>query len=102
LCKRCPWLQRGPAHQPFDKLRTVLWHTEVRDQAAGELTQCIQCPSVVSCPALPGCYTQGDTIDEALENIKEAILLCLEDIRAQNQPIPDMSGVLISSVAVAV
>ena len=27
---------------------------------------------VVSCPALPGCYTQGDTIDEALENIKSA------------------------------
>jgi len=24
---------------------------------------------VVSCPVLPGCYTQGDTIDEALENI---------------------------------
>jgi len=57
---------------------------------------------VVSCPALPGCYTQGDTIDEALENVKEAILLCLEDLRAQNQPIPDMSRVLFSSVAVAV
>ncbi len=55
---------------------------------------------VVSCPALPGCYTQGDTIDEALENIEEAILLCLEDMMAQNQPIPDMSKTLISSVAV--
>ncbi|RLC68663.1 MAG: hypothetical protein DRI52_09640 [Chloroflexi bacterium] len=57
---------------------------------------------VVSCPALPGCYTQGDTIGEALENIKEAILLCLEDMQAQNQPIPDMSKILISSVAVAI
>ena len=57
---------------------------------------------VVSCPALPGCYTQGDTVDEALANIKEAILLCLEDMLAQNQPIPDMSRMLISSVAVAV
>jgi predicted RNase H-like HicB family nuclease len=57
---------------------------------------------VVSCPALPGCYSQGDTIDEALENIKEAILLCLEDMRAQNQPIPDTSRTLIGSVAVAV
>jgi len=56
---------------------------------------------VVSCPSLPGCYTQGDTIDEALENIKEAILLCLEDMQAQNQPIPDTSRTLISSVAVA-
>ena len=38
---------------------------------------------IVSCPSLPGCYTQGDTLDEALENIKEAILLCLEDVMAQ-------------------
>jgi len=57
---------------------------------------------VVSCPSLPGCYTQGDTVDEALANIKEAILLCLEDLLAQGQPIPDMSKILISSVAVAV
>jgi predicted RNase H-like HicB family nuclease len=57
---------------------------------------------VVSCPALPGCYSQGDTIDEALENIEEAILLCLEDMIAQQQPIPDMSRTLISSVAVTV
>jgi predicted RNase H-like HicB family nuclease len=42
---------------------------------------------VVSCPSLPGCYTQGDTIDEALENIKEAILLCLEDIQAQKRTV---------------
>jgi antitoxin HicB len=29
--------------------------------------------------ALEGCYSQGETIEEALENIKEATLLCLED-----------------------
>jgi predicted RNase H-like HicB family nuclease len=28
---------------------------------------------VIECPALPGCATQGETVDEALENIKEAI-----------------------------
>jgi hypothetical protein len=27
----------------------------------------------VSCPALPGCHSQGDTMEEALENIKDAI-----------------------------
>lgn len=32
----------------------------------------------VSCPALPGCHSQGDTIEEALKNIKEAIEGCLE------------------------
>jgi len=29
--------------------------------------------------ALEGCYSQGETVEEALENIKEATLLCLED-----------------------
>jgi predicted RNase H-like HicB family nuclease len=57
---------------------------------------------VVTCPALPGCYTQGDTIDEALANIREVILLCLEDMQAQEQPISDMSKTLISSVAIVV
>ncbi|MGB2728431.1 MAG: type II toxin-antitoxin system HicB family antitoxin [Halobacteriota archaeon] len=28
---------------------------------------------IVHCPALKGCWSQGDTIEEALENIKEAI-----------------------------
>ncbi len=36
---------------------------------------------VVTCPSLPGCYSQGDTVEEALDNIKEAIQLCLEDGR---------------------
>lgn len=57
---------------------------------------------VVTCPALPGCYTQGDTIDKAIENFKEAILLCLEDLQAQQLPVIDMSKTLISSVAVAI
>ena len=44
---------------------------------------------IISCPALPGCYTQGNTIDEALENIKEAILLCLDDLQDQGQMRPN-------------
>ena len=38
---------------------------------------------VVTCPSLPGCYSQGESIEEALENIKEAIALCLEDMESQ-------------------
>ncbi|GBE18969.1 hypothetical protein BMS3Abin16_01581 [archaeon BMS3Abin16] len=32
----------------------------------------------VSCPAIPGCHSQGETVEEALENITEAIEGCLE------------------------
>jgi antitoxin HicB len=56
---------------------------------------------VVTCPSLAGCYSQGETVEEALTNIREAIELCLEDLRAQGEEIPDPSGVLIGSVAVA-
>lgn len=38
---------------------------------------------VVSCPILPGCYTQGKTYDEALENIQEVIELLLEEENVQ-------------------
>lgn len=34
---------------------------------------------VVECPLFDGCYTQGKTVDEALDNIKEVIQLCLEE-----------------------
>ncbi len=37
---------------------------------------------VVECPAIPGCVSQGKTKQQALDNIKEAIDLCLE-VRAE-------------------
>ena len=30
------------------------------------------------CPAIPGCHSQGNTIEEAIDNIKDAIRACLE------------------------
>jgi len=43
---------------------------------------------VVSCPSLPGCHSQGDTIDEALNNIREAIELYIEVLEEDGRPIP--------------
>jgi predicted RNase H-like HicB family nuclease len=43
---------------------------------------------VVTCPSLPGCVSQGDTRPEALANIKEAIELYLESLKAHGEPIP--------------
>lgn len=37
---------------------------------------------VVECPSIPGCVSQGKTKEEALENIKDAITLCLQ-VRAE-------------------
>lgn len=57
---------------------------------------------MVFCPTLAGCYSQGDTLDEALENIREAIQLCLEDMQAHNEPLPDPSKTLMGSVLVMI
>ena len=40
---------------------------------------------IVSCPALPGCHSQGDTEEEAIENIKDAIIGCLEALNQRVQ-----------------
>jgi len=36
-------------------------------------------------PALPGCYSQGETVDELMENIREAIAGVLEILKEQGQ-----------------
>ena len=55
---------------------------------------------VVTCPVLPGCYSQGETVEEALANIREAIELCLEDMIELGQEIPDSAKTLIGTVLV--
>ena len=47
---------------------------------------------VVSAPALPGCVSQGDTREEALANIQEAIGLYIEDCRDAGDPVPTEAG----------
>jgi len=37
---------------------------------------------VAECPSIPGCVSQGESKQEALENVREAISLCLE-VRAE-------------------
>lgn len=47
---------------------------------------------VATVPALPGCVSQGDTRNEALANIREAIEVYLEDCREAGDPIPTEAG----------
>ena len=55
---------------------------------------------VVTVPALPGCITQGKTIEEAEKNAKEAIEVYLESLVKLRKVIPDQKGVAIRKVAV--
>ena len=42
----------------------------------------------VFCPALKGCHSQGESYEEALMNITEAIELYIESLQEDNEPIP--------------
>jgi predicted RNase H-like HicB family nuclease len=42
---------------------------------------------VAECPSIPGCVTQGTTEEEALANIREAIIGCLEVRAEQGRPL---------------
>ena len=42
----------------------------------------------VTVPALPGCVTQGETIEEAIVMAKDAIRLFIETLMAEGQPVP--------------
>jgi len=52
------------------------------------------------CPALPGCYTEGETEQEARSMIEDAIRLHLEDHIARGEPVNEEVGV--SQVRIAV
>ena len=43
-------------------------------------------------PALPGCVSQGDTRSEALDNIREAMVVYIEDCIASGEAVPTEAG----------
>ena len=49
---------------------------------------------MVTVPALAGCITQGDNIEEALAMAQEAIELYIEELQARGEKIPDNSNTL--------
>ncbi|MBN2544131.1 type II toxin-antitoxin system HicB family antitoxin [bacterium] len=48
---------------------------------------------VVHCPAIPGCHSQGHSIEEAVENIKDAIRGCLS-VQETEENSPEYIGAM--------
>jgi predicted RNase H-like HicB family nuclease len=57
---------------------------------------------IAYCPELQGCYTQGDTYEEALAGIKDAIALHIQDRLENGEPIAHPEVLNIATVEVAV
>ncbi len=51
-------------------------------------------------PALPGCYTQGETFEEAERNAQDAIQLYLESLISHGEPIPFEGETVFKRVSV--
>jgi predicted RNase H-like HicB family nuclease len=57
---------------------------------------------VAVCPAIPGCYSQGDDLPSAEANIRECILMCLEELEELGEPMPGLHPSFVGHVAVPV
>lgn len=54
----------------------------------------------IEVPALPGCYSQGETVEEAMVNVREAIESHLMALKEESQPFPTEKGFMFARVAV--
>jgi predicted RNase H-like HicB family nuclease len=54
------------------------------------------------CPELQGCQSQGDTYDEALANIRDAVRLHIQDRLANGEEIPVFESITLTSLDVEV
>ncbi len=53
-------------------------------------------------PVLPGCYSQGETVEETLLNVKEAIEAHLQALKEEGREIPQDEEVILSRVKIPV
>lgn len=54
----------------------------------------------VDVPSLPGCFSQGETIDEAMNNAREAIEVHIQGLKDDGQEVPKEEGLVIGRVDV--
>ncbi len=57
---------------------------------------------VVEVPSLPGCLTQGETFEEAEENIQDAIQAYVASLVAHGDPVPTQDAVVFRQITVRV
>ena len=56
---------------------------------------------VAECPVIPGCVSEGETVEEVMANIRDAIEGCSAVLKEKGQPIPNPAEIIIATVEVA-
>jgi predicted RNase H-like HicB family nuclease len=54
------------------------------------------------CPELKGCHAQGDSYEEAVANLRDVISLLIEDMVAENEPVPSSDQINFTAIEVTV
>ena len=54
------------------------------------------------CPQLQGCYSQGETYEEAVANLRDAVRLHIQDRLAEKEPIPSSDLINLTAIEVTV
>ena len=44
---------------------------------------------VAECPSIPGCVSDGETREESIANVKEAIEACIDALKEEGRPVPE-------------
>lgn len=59
---------------------------------------------IAECPSLEGCYSQGDTFEEAMNNIQDVIKMCLRELgkekKSFNLKYPELIGIKHLEIAI--
>lgn len=59
---------------------------------------------IAECPALQGCYAQGKTFEQAIKNIQDVIMMCIQEMKEENKKInlkyPEVIGIKTLEVSV--
>ena len=59
---------------------------------------------IADVPALKGCHTQGKTFEEAMNNIREVISMCIQELKEEGLPVetgyPEVIGIKTIEIAV--
>ena len=73
------------------KARTGFWPVLVEKDEDGYFAYC---------PLLQGCYTQGETYEEAIDNLRDAIRLHIEDRVAGHELLPRVQALSLTAIEV--
>jgi predicted RNase H-like HicB family nuclease len=65
------------------------------------IEECEEGGFFAECPAFPGCHVEGDTYEETISEMKEAIKSFIEDYKARNEDIP-IDNFSVASLQIAV